>query len=67
MSRSCLRSRAFRPVLAAGAVSLATVFGLFSIISGIQSVVLSTHMRKTHATAERLITSAIPEPTPTRR
>ena len=66
-----LISMAFGVVLAirpdAGAVSLATVFGLFSIIGGIQSVVLSTHMRKTHATAERLIPSAIPEPTPTRR
>jgi len=66
-----LVSMAFGVVLAirpdAGAVTLATVFGLFSIISGIQALVLSSQMRNTHATAERLVGSVTPEPTPTRR
>ena len=66
-----LISMAFGVVLAirpdAGAVTLATVFGLFSIISGIHALVLSSQMRKTHANAERLIGSVAPEPTPTRR
>jgi uncharacterized membrane protein HdeD (DUF308 family) len=64
-----LISMAFGVVLAirpdAGAVTLATVFGLFSIISGIQALVLSRQMRKTHATAERLTSSVPADPTPT--
>lgn len=47
----------------AGAVSLATVFGLFSIVSGISAIVLSTQLRRSDATAERLIRSAMPERT----
>jgi uncharacterized membrane protein HdeD (DUF308 family) len=50
----------------AGAVSLATVFGLFSIISGVSALVLSTKMRETQTTAQRLIGSALGEPTPSR-
>ena len=50
----------------AGAVSLATVFGLFSIVSGISTLVLSTQMRRTHATAERLTDSTTREPAPSR-
>jgi uncharacterized membrane protein HdeD (DUF308 family) len=67
-----LISIAFGVVLAirpdAGAVSLATVFGLYSIVTGISSLVLSAQMRRTDTTtAERLISSAFPEPTPSRR
>jgi uncharacterized membrane protein HdeD (DUF308 family) len=47
----------------AGALSLATVFGLFSIVSGISALVLSAQARRTHATAEELISSAFPERT----
>ena len=36
----------------AGAVSLATVFGLFSIVSGISALVLSVQLRRAHTTAE---------------
>jgi uncharacterized membrane protein HdeD (DUF308 family) len=50
----------------AGAVSLATVFGLFSIVSGTSALVLSAQLRGTHATAERLIGSAFSERTPSR-
>jgi uncharacterized membrane protein HdeD (DUF308 family) len=50
----------------AGAVSLATVFGLFSIVSGTSALVLSAQMRRTHTTAERLIDSAFAEPTSNR-
>lgn len=60
-----LISMAFGVVLAirpdAGAVSLATVFGLFSIVSGISALVLSAQMRRTHTTAEQLIGSTSPE------
>jgi len=66
-----LISIAFGVVLAvrpdAGAVSLATVFGLYSIVTGISSLVLSAQMRRTDTTAERLISSAFPEPTSSRR
>jgi uncharacterized membrane protein HdeD (DUF308 family) len=66
-----LISMAFGVVLAirpdAGAVALATIFGLFSIISGIQAIVLSRQMRTTHATAERLLGTVSPETTPTPR
>jgi uncharacterized membrane protein HdeD (DUF308 family) len=37
-----------------GAVTLATVFGLFSIVSGTTSLVLAAQTRRVHATAERL-------------
>lgn len=50
----------------AGAISLATVFGLFSIVSGISALVLSAQMRRTDASAEQLIRSAFPERTPSR-
>jgi uncharacterized membrane protein HdeD (DUF308 family) len=49
-----------------GAVSLATVFGLFSIVSGISAIVLSVQLRRTDTDAERLIGSAFPERTPSR-
>jgi uncharacterized membrane protein HdeD (DUF308 family) len=49
----------------AGAISLATVFGLFSIVSGISALVLSAQMRQTHATAEQLMGSTA-ERTPSR-
>jgi uncharacterized membrane protein HdeD (DUF308 family) len=66
-----LISVAFGVVLAirpdAGAVSLATVFGLYSIVTGISTLVLSAQMRRTDTTAERLISSAFPEPTSSRR
>jgi len=66
-----LISMAFGVVLAirpdAGAVSLATVFGLYSIVSGISTLVLSAQMRRTDTTAERLISSAFPEPTSSQR
>lgn len=51
----------------AGAVTLATVFGLFSIISGIQALILSSQLRRTQSTAERLTESVAAEPAPTRR
>ena len=61
-----LISMAFGAVLAirpdAGAVSLATVFGLFSIISGINAIVLSKQARRTHNTAERLTGATTREP-----
>jgi uncharacterized membrane protein HdeD (DUF308 family) len=40
-----------------GAVSLATVFGLFSIVSGISSIVLGAQLRRAHSTADRLVGS----------
>jgi uncharacterized membrane protein HdeD (DUF308 family) len=49
-----------------GAVSLATVFGLFSIVSGVSGLVLSAQLRRTDTTAERLIGSAFSERTPSR-
>jgi uncharacterized membrane protein HdeD (DUF308 family) len=63
-----LISMAFGAVLAirpdAGAVTLATAFGLFSIISGINAIVLSKQARRTHNTAERLTGSTTREPAP---
>jgi uncharacterized membrane protein HdeD (DUF308 family) len=50
----------------AGAVSLATIFGLFSIVSGINALVISAQLRRTDASAERLIDSALSERTPSR-
>jgi uncharacterized membrane protein HdeD (DUF308 family) len=50
----------------AGAVTLATVFGLFSIVSGTSALVLSAQLRRTDATAQQLIGSAFPQRTPTR-
>lgn len=47
---------AIRPDL--GAVSLATVFGLFSIVSGVSSLVLSAQTRRADRTVERLVGSA---------
>jgi uncharacterized membrane protein HdeD (DUF308 family) len=47
----------------AGALTLATVFGLFSIVSGVSAVVLAGQMRRTHKTAEQLIGS-VPEQSP---
>jgi uncharacterized membrane protein HdeD (DUF308 family) len=49
----------------AGAISLATVFGLFSIVSGMSALVLSAQMRQTHATPEQLMGSTA-ERTPSR-
>lgn len=46
---------AIRPDL--GAVSLASVFGLFSTVSGVIALVLSAQMRQAHTTAERLVGS----------
>ena len=40
-----------------GAVSLAIVFGLFSIVSGVSALVLAARTRRAHATAERLVGS----------
>jgi Short repeat of unknown function (DUF308) len=40
-----------------GAVSLATVFGLFSIVSGVNALVLSVQTRRADTTAERLVSS----------
>src|SRR3954447_140667 len=40
-----------------GAVSLATVFGLFSIVYGINTLVLSTRAREARTAAQRLIAS----------
>ena len=63
-----LISMAFGAVLAIrpddGAVTLATAFGLFSIISGINAIVLSKQARRTHDTAERLTGSTTREPAP---
>jgi uncharacterized membrane protein HdeD (DUF308 family) len=47
---------AIRPDI--GAVSLATVFGLFSIVYGISALVLSFQARKVGSTAHRLADSA---------
>jgi uncharacterized membrane protein HdeD (DUF308 family) len=44
---------AFRPDI--GAVSLATVFGLFSIVYGISALVLSTQARAARAAAQPLV------------
>jgi uncharacterized membrane protein HdeD (DUF308 family) len=41
-----------------GAVSLATVFGLFSIVSGISALVLSTRAREARTAAQQLIGSS---------
>jgi uncharacterized membrane protein HdeD (DUF308 family) len=41
-----------------GAVSLATVFGLFSIVSGVSALVTSYQIRKIGTTAHRLANSA---------
>lgn len=43
---------ALRPDI--GALSLATVFGLFSIIAGVSALVLSARARRVHAVAGRL-------------
>jgi uncharacterized membrane protein HdeD (DUF308 family) len=42
-----------------GAVSLATVFGLFGIVYGISSLVLSTRAREARTAAQQLIGSSI--------
>ena len=42
-----------------GAVSLATVFGLFSIVSGITTLVLSTRAHEARTAARRLIDSSL--------
>ena len=56
---------AFGVVLAirpdAGAVSLATVFGLFSIVSGVSALVLSAQLRRSHAAAERWVDATAPD------
>jgi uncharacterized membrane protein HdeD (DUF308 family) len=49
----------------AGALTLATVFGLFSIVSGIGTLTLSVRMRQAHAAAESVLGS-IPKRTPSR-
>jgi uncharacterized membrane protein HdeD (DUF308 family) len=58
---SGLVSIAFGVVLAVrpdiGAVTLATVFGLFSIVSGVSALVLAAQTRRAHVTAERLVGS----------
>jgi uncharacterized membrane protein HdeD (DUF308 family) len=41
-----------------GAVSLATIFGLFSLFSGVNALVLSAQARQAGATAQRLADSA---------
>jgi uncharacterized membrane protein HdeD (DUF308 family) len=41
-----------------GALSLATVFGLFAIVYGVSTVVLSTQARKVAGTVHRLVDSA---------
>jgi uncharacterized membrane protein HdeD (DUF308 family) len=46
----------------AGAVTLATVFGLFSLVSGIGALILSVRMRQTHNAAESVLGSTS-EPT----
>src|ERR671938_254644 len=38
-----------------GAVSLATVFGLFSIVSGVSSIVLGAQLRRAHNNPHRLV------------
>jgi uncharacterized membrane protein HdeD (DUF308 family) len=48
---------AIRPDI--GAVTLATVFGLFSIVSGVGTLVLAAQARKMHTTAERLVGSTV--------
>ena len=48
----------------AGALTLATVFGLFSIVSGASALVLSAQLRHTRATVERLTSTTAPERTP---
>lgn len=47
---------AIRPDI--GAVSLATVFGLFCIVSGVSTLVVGAQARKAHVAAERLVGSA---------
>jgi uncharacterized membrane protein HdeD (DUF308 family) len=47
---------AIRPDI--GAVSLATVFGLFSIVSGVNALVLAVQTRRADTTAARLVGSA---------
>ena len=47
---------AIRPDI--GAVSLATVFGLFSIVSGVSALVLAAQGRQAHTTPKRLVGSA---------
>src|SRR3954470_10773186 len=42
-----------------GAVSLATVFGLFSIVYGISTLVLSTRARESRSQARQLIRSSV--------
>ncbi|MCW2677813.1 MAG: protein of unknown function rane [Modestobacter sp.] len=42
-----------------GAVSLATVFGLFSIVYGISALVLSTRAREARTAAQQLIGSSV--------
>jgi uncharacterized membrane protein HdeD (DUF308 family) len=44
---------AIRPDI--GALTLATVFGLFSIVSGVSALVLAAQTRGAHRTAERLV------------
>jgi hypothetical protein len=39
-----------------------SVFGLFSIVSGLSALVLSAQMRQTHATAEQLMGSTAERP-----
>jgi uncharacterized membrane protein HdeD (DUF308 family) len=46
---------AIRPDI--GAVSLASVFGLFSIVSGVSALVLASQTRQAHTTAKRLVGS----------
>lgn len=41
----------------AGALTLATVFGLFSIVSGIGALILSVRMRRAHAAAQSVVGS----------
>ena len=63
-----LVSMAFGAVLAVrpdeGAVTLAIVFGMFSIVSGISALVLSAQMKRSHDTAERLVDSSMPQRAP---
>jgi uncharacterized membrane protein HdeD (DUF308 family) len=44
-----------------GAVTLAIVFGMFSIISGISALVLAAQLRRTHDAAEQLIDAGMPQ------
>jgi uncharacterized membrane protein HdeD (DUF308 family) len=48
---------AIRPDI--GAVSLATVFGLFSIVSGVSALVLAAQTRQAQTTAKRLVGSTV--------